>query len=129
MAKTIVVWAAVFIATLSCSSEETGNADGNIANAVPCIHTTIEDPMRRDTDILPTGRCVEDPNEPVCKLILRDPCPCTNVVPPKKWYSCSCANNTWACELTAQTKGVCPGPGPCVLEDGGVLDGGEGGSG
>lgn len=92
--------------------------DGQYAS---CVHTTTESVVRKDTDTLPVGACVPDPNEPVCKLILRKPCPCANVQSPRDFYDCTCEAGAWSCVLTSQDTGICPGPVPCVDEDGGIL--------
>src|SRR5258706_3578992 len=54
---------------------------------VPCVHTTTDSIFRHDTDTLPSGPCVVDPNEPVCKLIVRE-CPCINYQASRQFYSC-----------------------------------------
>jgi hypothetical protein len=121
---------------------------------VPCVHTTTDGIFLHDTDTLPVGPCVVDPNEPVCELILRD-CPCENAQAPRTFYSCTCKEHAWTCEMTGQDSGVCAplvlvSSEPCILcedqawtcgmtdldsgtclrdhcasEDGGVNDGGD----
>jgi hypothetical protein len=96
----------------------TGGAGGG---PVQCVHTTTDSVMKKDSDTLPAGACVPDPNEPVCKLIVRAPCPCTNIQSPRSFYDCTCVEGNWSCVLTSQDTGICPGPVACVGEDGGLV--------
>lgn len=81
---------------MSCSSEP---------DYVDCVHTTTDSTSRRDSDTLPSGAC--RPSEPVCSLVVRDPCPC-KVQVPRKFYQCRCKGGSWVCELTSEDAGLCP---------------------
>jgi hypothetical protein len=101
-------------------SQEADKTDAGLnSNVTPCVHTTTDSVARRDSDTLPTGACTPDPDEPECKLVLRD-CPCVNVQSPRSLYTCTCTGGSWSCTLTSQDLGACPAPdsGSCELGDG-----------
>lgn len=77
---------------------------GAVPSYVDCVHTTTDDPGRRDTDTLPVGAC--RPSEPACNLVLREPCPCKSQVP-RAFYTCTCKSGAWSCELVSLDAGIC----------------------
>jgi hypothetical protein len=106
----------VFIASCGGSDDNSGSNQSTIGDT--CEHTTTSDPSRGDTDTLPTGAC--DPGEPVCELVVRDPCPCIGVQVPRKFYSCTCDAGTWNCVMTSQDSGICHAGMPNCVQDGGA---------
>jgi hypothetical protein len=92
--------------TDSGGNQEDAPSSTDSGPPVPCVHTTTDFPFRHDTDTLPVGPCVVDPLEPVCELVLRD-CPCSNQQAPRTFYSCTCKEHAWTCEMTGQDAGIC----------------------
>lgn len=87
---------------------------------VDCVHVTTPDVFRKDTDVLPVGRC--RPSKEVCELTVREPCPC-EVQVPRTFYACRCQDEQWACELTSMDSGSCPVGSPlCHPGDSGTSD-------
>ena len=79
---------------LSSTENALQGSDGEIQR---CVHKTTYHQERTDFDTLPQGKCVPDPNEPVCELIVRyEPCPCGDHSP-RFPYHCTCESGAWVC--------------------------------
>lgn len=102
----------------SCSSSDDDKGTNQQTIGDTCEHTTTDDPSRRDSDTLPAGAC--DESEPVCELVVREPCPCLNIQVPRKFYSCTCDTGIWSCAVTSQDGGYCNASIAICAEDGGT---------
>ena len=86
----------------ACGEPSDAEPPGGFAQ---CVHVTTDEVRRKDSDVLPTGRC-QTP-QPTCNLVVREPCPC-EVQVPRKFYACSCKVGVWSCEVTSEDSGLCP---------------------
>ncbi len=111
MRRGIVLWMtgpmAVALATHGCGSRS-DDVPADV-DYVDCVHTTTDDPSRRDTDTLPEGACRS--SAPACDLVIRYPCVCA-VQLPRSFYTCTCQAGSWTCELIGKDSGLCPSEDP-----------------
>jgi hypothetical protein len=99
------LWSAVATAVCASSAACASSTPGTPATVDTCVHTTTSDPLRRDSDTLPTGTCASNS---ACDLIVRQPCACPNVQLPRLFFHCSCSSKgEWVCEDMGDDLGVC----------------------